>query len=168
MEVHTLVVGTLETNCYIITHNKECIIIDPGDEFDRIKEFVNNYNVVGCLLTHAHDDHTGALEEVLKTYNLTLNKIDNKSFKYTEISTPGHTSDSKCFYFENINSIFCGDFLFKNSFGRIDLGGNKKDMLNSFELISKYADNIILYPGHGPKTTLGNEKKNFAIYKEYV
>ena len=168
MEVHTLVVGPLETNCYILTQGDECIIIDPGSEFERIKEFVKDYKVVGCLLTHSHEDHTGALNEVLSTYNLSVNKIKSKNFKHVDIYTPGHTKDSKCFYFENINAMFCGDFLFKGSFGRIDLGGNKKDMINSLDLISEFDDNIILYPGHGPITTLGHEKTKFEIYKEYI
>ena len=168
MEVHTLVVGPLETNCYILTQGYECVIIDPGAEFEIIREFVKDYKVVGCLLTHSHDDHIGALEKVLSTYNLSVNQIKSNNFKHIDINTPGHTKDSKCYYFENINTMFCGDFLFKDSIGRIDLGGNKKDMINSLELMKSFNDNIILYPGHGPQTTLGREKTKFEIYKEYI
>lgn len=60
--------------------------------------------------------------------------------------------------------MFCGDFIFKNGIGRTDLGGNDKDMKNSLNKMLEYDDNIILYPGHGPSTTLGAEKENFRRY----
>ena len=60
--------------------------------------------------------------------------------------------------------MFCGDFIFERSIGRTDLGGSDKDMQESLEMISSYPDDITLYPGHGDKTTLGNEKKYFSYY----
>ena len=60
--------------------------------------------------------------------------------------------------------MFTGDFIFYSSIGRTDLGGNNKDMLYSLDLMKKYADDITIYPGHGPATTLGQEKKNFKMY----
>ena len=50
------------------------------------------------------------------------------------------------------------------SIGRTDLGGNDKDMKESLEMIKKYPDETILYPGHGESTTLGEEKKLFHYY----
>ena len=64
--------------------------------------------------------------------------------------------------------MFCGDFLFKDTFGRTDLGGNNEDMIKSLELINRYDDDITLYPGHGSKTTLGLEKKHFKEYISYL
>ena len=62
--------------------------------------------------------------------------------------------------------MFTGDFLFNSSIGRIDLPtGSKKDMLNSLAEISKYPDEIIIYPGHGSISKLGYEKKYFSYYK---
>ena len=60
--------------------------------------------------------------------------------------------------------MFTGDFLFKSSIGRTDLGGNNKDMKNSLENFKKYDDDTIIYPGHGPKTKLGIEKVLFDLY----
>ena len=57
--------------------------------------------------------------------------------------------------------MFTGDFLFKESIGRCDLGGNIKDMKDSINKIKKYDKNIIIYPGHGDSTTLGEEKRRF-------
>ena len=61
--------------------------------------------------------------------------------------------------------MFVGDFIFKNSIGRFDFPeSNPIHMLNSLMLISKYPDDITLYPGHGDSTILGKEKENFKKY----
>lgn len=164
MEIKKVVVGELETNCYILINNNKCLVIDPGDNFEMIKESIGDNKVVGCLVTHFHPDHIGALEELLSRYNLEINKVDNNNFKFEIISTPGHTIDSKCFYFKDNNIMFTGDFIFYESIGRTDLGGNDLDMKDSLNFISEYNDEIVLYPGHGPKTTLGHEKKLFSLY----
>ena len=164
MDIKTIKVGYLETNCYILTINNECIIIDPGDDFKRIKEAVGSNKVIGCLVTHFHQDHIAALEEIISYYDVEINKESFGPFKYKIIETPGHTFDSKTFYFKEINTMFTGDFIFKSSIGRTDLGGNDKDMINSLKEFEKYEDNIIIYPGHGPSTTLGEEKKHFNLY----
>ena len=164
MEINTIVVGPLETNCYILTIDNECIIIDPGDDFDKIKKTIENKNVVGVLLTHFHPDHIGALEEVISLYDLKINEVNSKKFEFETIATPGHTNESVCYYFKKNNTMFTGDFIFKQSIGRTDLGGSDTDMKNSLDMISNYPDNIIIYPGHGPKTILGNEKKYFRYY----
>ena len=164
MKVDTVVVGELDTNCYLLDIDNEVVIIDPGDDFIKIKERIGNRKVVGVLLTHFHFDHIGALEEVLSYYNLEINKVNSNKFKYEIIETPGHTNESKTYYFKNDNIMFVGDFIFKDGIGRTDLGGNNRDMINSLKLISKYPDNTILYTGHGEKTTLKEEKNNFKYY----
>ena len=60
--------------------------------------------------------------------------------------------------------MFTGDFIFNSSIGRTDLGGNDKDMIESLNSFKKYDDDIIIYPGHGPSTILGTEKKYFDLY----
>ena len=164
MDIKVIKVGPLETNCYILTIDKESIIIDPGDEFHKIKEAIGDNKVIGCLVTHFHQDHIEALEEVVSHYDVEINKPKYGKFQYEIIETPGHTFDSKTFYFKEINTMFTGDFIFKSSIGRTDLGGNDKDMIDSLEKIKEFDDNITIYPGHGPKTTLGTEKVNFIFY----
>lgn len=164
MDIKVIKVGPLETNCYILSIDNESIIIDPGDEFLKIKEAVGDNKVIGCLVTHFHQDHIEALEEVVSHYDVEINKPKYGKFEYETIETPGHTFDSKTFYFKEINTMFTGDFIFKSSIGRTDLGGNDKDMIASLEKIKEYDDNITIYPGHGPKSTLGTEKINFIFY----
>lgn len=82
----------------------------------------------------------------------------NLSFKV--IKTPGHTKGGMCILTENC--LFSGDTLFKTSVGRTDLhGGNMQTLVNSiaFKLFN-LADDTVVYPGHGPKTSIGFEKAN--------
>lgn len=163
MEIKSVKVGPLETNCYIVSIKDECIIIDPGDEFEKI---INNIDkkVVGCLITHSHFDHVGALKKILDYYKITLGKINSDKFIYETINTPGHTTDSVTYYFKAEKVMFTGDFIFYRSIGRTDLGGNDNDMINSLEKIKKFPDDIKLFPGHGTTTILGEEKKYFSYY----
>jgi glyoxylase-like metal-dependent hydrolase (beta-lactamase superfamily II) len=82
------------------------------------------------------------------------------NLKYKVIHTPGHTPGSVCFYFIGHNTIFTGDTLFAGSVGRTDLhGGNSRKLQSSLEKIETLPDSTIIYPGHGPATTLLQEKK---------
>ncbi|MEM3832718.1 MAG: MBL fold metallo-hydrolase [Thermoprotei archaeon] len=72
------------------------------------------------------------------------------------LETPGHTLGSSCFL--SYNTLFSGDTLFKGSIGRMDFGGDVNLMKISLKKLKKLPDNFIVYPGHGPVTTLGYEK----------
>ena len=168
MDIKTIIVGELEENCYLIIKNKECLIVDPGDDFETIKKAIGDLKVVGCLVTHFHQDHIGALEEVISYYDVDINKEEYPNFKYETIETPGHTAESKTFYFPKEKIMFTGDFLFKESFGRTDLGGNNKDMIDSIKLIEKYPDDTTIYPGHGISSNLGKEKQHFVYYYRWL
>lgn len=164
MIIKTIIVGDLQTNCYLLEKNGEVLIIDPGDEASKIINAIGDKKVVGCLVTHFHFDHIGALEEICSYYNVKPNVYNEKNFSYEIIATKGHTDDSITFYFKEDKVMFCGDFIFNHSIGRTDLGGNDQDMKESLKKISKYSDDITLYPGHGPKTSLEEEKKRFSLY----
>lgn len=164
MQIEKLVVGALQENCYIVTINDSSMIIDPGDEADRIIEACSNKKVVEILVTHHHFDHVGALETLEKTFNI---KHNTKSdlFDYEIIKTPGHSNDSICFYFEEYKTLFSGDFIFLGTIGRTDLPtGSDYDMQESLEKISTYPDDIKVFPGHGESTVLEAEKKRFKWY----
>ena len=159
MNIKTVVVGQLEENCYIVEKNNKCIIIDPGDEADKIISNIT-CDVVGILITHYHFDHIGALNELKLKYNIEENSFID-GFNFETISTPGHTSDSKTYYFKDDKVMFVGDFLFKNGIGRMDLPtGSVSDMAESLNMIFSYPKDIVIYPGHGDKSTLGEELRN--------
>ena len=164
MRIETIVVGPLDTNCYLVEKNNEVIIIDPGDDFNKIKEAIGDRKVVSCLLTHAHFDHIGALDQVLSYYKLKVNEYKGDTFSFEKINTPGHTDDSVSFYFKEEKKMFVGDFIFYHGIGRTDLGGSDAEMKNSLEMMKAYPNDITLYPGHGPSTMLKEEKNYFSYY----
>lgn len=164
MKIIRLVLGFLEANCYILVKNNKCLIIDPGDNCEDIISKCENYQVVGILITHHHFDHCGALKELEDYYHLKHNTF-NDSFSYEVIATKGHSKDSLTFYFKEESIMFTGDFIFYHSIGRIDFpDSSKEDMINSLNKIKAYDDFITIYPGHGPMTILGEEKKLFNNY----
>lgn len=78
------------------------------------------------------------------------------------LHTPGHAQGSICIYCEAENFVITGDVLFNGSIGRTDLpGGNTETLLNSIakKLLVLPAETKV-YPGHGPTTTIGDEKRN--------
>ena len=160
MKIDRVVVGELETNCYIMSNGDKCIVIDPGDEINKIKESIGSKEVVAVFVTHYHFDHIGALKYFDKSLVLDRNNLEEKEynlygFKFEIIYTPGHKEDCITIYFKEENLMFTGDFIFKGTIGRTDLkGGNIKDMINSLNKINKYNKNIVVYPGHGEKTLL--------------
>lgn len=77
------------------------------------------------------------------------------------IAAPGHSPGSICFYIPSNNILIGGDVLFLNSIGRTDLPfGNHQDLINSIQLkLFELSDETKVYPGHGPSTTIGQEKR---------
>lgn len=159
MKIKRIVVGYLQENCYLINNNNKILIIDPGAEEEKIISEIDG-EVEGILITHHHFDHVGALDYLIEKYHVSVNNYDLEDFKFTVINTPGHSWDSKTFYFEKENIMFTGDFIFNGSIGRTDIGGSEKDMFKSLKMIMKYPDDIKIYPGHGDSSILGVEKAN--------
>ena len=78
------------------------------------------------------------------------------------ILTPGHSPASLSFYHEPSKSLFSGDVLFFESIGRTDLpGGNYDTLVQSIrQQLFPLGDEVVVYPGHGPETSIGYEKKH--------
>ncbi len=173
MKIDKVVVGYLQCNCYIITKGTDTLIIDPGDESEKIISMVTDKKVIGILITHHHFDHIQALEAIktkykVPVYDKTNLKEYNKigAFDFYTIDTKGHTSDSVTYYFKDDKVMFTGDFLFKESIGRTDLDtGNRLDMQESINKIKKYDPDIKIFPGHGESSVLGYEFKNNIYLK---
>ena len=175
MNIKIVVTGFLEENCYILKDdkNKECLVIDPGADYEEIKKEIGNYKVLKVLLTHNHFDHIGALEDLINEYKVEVLKKDNleekdyslNNFNFKVIFTPGHTTDSITYYFEKENIMFTGDFLFKGTIGRTDLPtGDISDMKNSLSKIKNYSSLITIYPGHGELSILKEEYENSPYF----
>ena len=91
---------------------------------------------------------------------------DNQEIKFGNtilkaLHVPGHSPGSMAFYCENDNTLIAGDVLFQGSIGRTDLEmGNYATLINSItERLLVLPEETVVYCGHGPATTIGNEKK---------
>lgn len=163
MKVNRVIVGSLETNCYILVKDDKCLIIDPGDEIDKIKKEIGKKEVIGIIVTHSHFDHIGALnyfnkDLILDKSNLEEKEYNINNFNFEVIYTPGHKEDCITIYFKEEKIMFTGDFIFEGTIGRMDLeGGSTIDMKNSLEKMKKYDSNIKIYLGHGNSTYLYKE-----------
>ena len=163
MKINRVIVGPIQTNCYVLEIDGKCLIIDPGEEYNKIEEVIGSKEVIGVIITHYHFDHIGALDSfdeslILDKSNLEEKEHNINNFNFEVIYTPGHKEDSITIYFRREKVMFTGDFIFKGTIGRMDLpGGSKKEMINSLEKIKKYDKNIKIYPGHGESTYLYDE-----------
>ncbi|MDF2539473.1 MAG: hypothetical protein K0S76_2494 [Herbinix sp.] len=210
----TLVLGMVQTNCYIIhpADRNEAVVIDPADNADKILQYLKANDLVckAILLTHGHFDHilavkelagfTGAPvfaheEEVALLSNSRLNasyhihkeceftpevllkdqeilKIAGMTIKV--MHTPGHTAGSVCYSLRESQTdqqhtilqeggiLISGDTLFRESIGRTDLPtGNSSQLVESIlTKLMLLEDQVMVFPGHGPSTTIGYEREN--------
>lgn len=154
-------------------------------------------NVKSILLTHGHMDHVGGVEYLSDKLNVPfyISKIDEEymekdnyvfgsirnangyledgndlsfgSLNIKVIATPGHTKGGLCFLIED--KLFTGDTLFQGSIGRTDfIGGNFPEIINSIKTkLLPLGDEIEVYPGHGPKSSIGYEKGYNMYLNDY-
>lgn len=200
MVLHTLVLGALQTNCYMWADEKtgNAIVIDAPDDADKIIGFAKEkgYRITDIILTHGHFDHILALSELrektgaqlsvhektvefLKDRILNLchyvgldfvpitpdkilkdkDVIDFHGNKIEVIHTPGHTEDCICLLLGD--TLISGDTLFRLSVGRWDHPtGSMAEEINSInQKLMMLDDGVKVYPGHGPSTTIGEERR---------
>ena len=86
MRIRTITVGQLDVNCYIIADDEspEALVIDPGDEFERISELLDAEGLVPkyILFTHAHYDHVCAVGELKEKYGASLLMHEDEEENY--------------------------------------------------------------------------------------
>lgn len=88
------------------------------------------------------------------------NVIETGTLAFSVLHTPGHSPGHVCFYERAHNTIFVGDVLFAGSIGRTDLpGGSYETLMDSIaHQLMVLPDDTVVYPGHGPATTIGAER----------
>ena len=86
--------------------------------------------------------------------------VDARKFPLAEvIETPGHTPGGVCYYFKEDGILLSGDTLFAGSVGRTDFpGGSMTALVESLKKLKALPDLTKVIPGHGPSTTIGEEK----------
>jgi len=88
--------------------------------------------------------------------------LEAGSIRIEVLHTPGHTRGGVCFYIQNEGLLFSGDTLFAGSVGRTDFeGGSASELMNSIKTrILCLDDEVRVFPGHGPSTTIGAEREH--------
>ncbi len=205
MRIRWLVVGPLQTNCYILSCERTglCAVIDPGGDGPRIQKTIEEegLQVLYIINTHGHFDHTGANAylKAISSAELLIHRADAPMILQQSRSaamwglqvedspppdrfidegdliiigditlrvlhTPGHTPGGISLFTDRV--VFVGDTLFAGSIGRTDFpGGNYHQLISSVrEKLFPLGDDVVVYPGHGPETTIGQEKRTNPFF----
>ncbi len=185
MNITTLPLGYLGTNCYILEGYGGVLVIDPGAEPERVLDCLGNRKLEAILLTHGHFDHVGGVKELVAETGCRVFLCDEElslpramtsgelyytdtyaegdsltlaGLSFTVLHTPGHTPGSVCLCFDD--AMFSGDTLFAGSIGRTDFpGSDPAKMVKSLIRLTDLRRNYTVYPGHGESTTLDEEKR---------
>ena len=180
--------GEYPVNCYLLCCKVtgETAIVDTGA---NPKTIINKAREMGVcpnkiLLTHAHPDHAGGLGELSKTFDCPT-YIDHKEpkpkgsddFKIVKegdeltlgklrikcIETPGHTVGGVSYLINK--SLLSGDVIFAGSMGRAN--SSWKELFNSItQKVLRLPDDTGIFPGHGPSTTVRQEKEHNPFFIE--
>lgn len=110
----------------------------------------------GLMYNLAFDNYSGTPKWIQEGDTITLDDD-----KLVAVHVPGHSPGSLCFYCEKQKFIIGGDVLFRESIGRTDLPlGDGEALINNIRAkLFILPDDITVYPGHGPSTTIGHEKR---------
>jgi glyoxylase-like metal-dependent hydrolase (beta-lactamase superfamily II) len=95
--------------------------------------------------------------------------VDEAGFTLRVIETPGHTVDGISYYQPEAGVLFCGDTVFRESYAWTEIpGGHFDDLVETiiYKIFSLPEDTLI-YPGHGPSTIVGYEKRFNPIMQQY-
>jgi len=181
MRVETVCLGELATNCYLIDAEGTSILIDPAQSCDALTSFLAGRDVDLVVNTHSHFDHIGGDWDLQKNgAQLLIHKADlplvdrfypdHPPFdRYLEdgdilpgnlrvMHTPGHSPGSIILVGDGV--LFVGDLLFAGSIGRTDFpGGSMSEMNESLSRLAALPGEYRVYPGHGPATSLGRERR---------
>ena len=110
--------------------------------------------------------HCGPQEVDADIYVNDKDKLDLGELRLSFIHTPGHTKGCMCIRVNN--EMFTGDTLFAGSIGRTDLyGGNETEMMQSLMKFMDMPHDLIVLPGHGPRSTIKQELTT-NMYLQYV
>lgn len=177
--------GPLMVNCFILgdEETREAVVIDPGGNVSQIVTVLNrcNLELKEIVNTHGHWDHTGGNVELKKKAGGLIRISSREHYKGFQpdrnlaegdevtfggnvlkaLDTPGHSPGGVSLFWPEQKAVFVGDLLFAGSIGRTDLpGGSFETLIQSVKnKIFPLGDDTKVMPGHGPMTTVGQERK---------
>lgn len=181
----------VENNVWVIGDDQECVIIDAAHDAKPILEAVDGRRVVALLLTHAHDDHIGAVGELCRASEAPSHLHPDDRVLWDRVHpfapdrpltdgdvfvvggvplvtlhTPGHAPGACCFYSEELGAVFTGDTLFHGGPGAT--GRSFSDfptIINSIrtKLLSLPVETVV-HTGPGEDTSVGAESQDLEAW----
>ena len=174
--------GAFVENCYLLADadRGEAVIVDPGEEPELFlrRATHHGWTIREIWLTHAHLDHVAGVAAIVRATGAPVFLHPDDRFLYDDVSRqaawlgvpceqPGAPDRDLAEVLERATKrlvrpglAVVGDTLFAGGVGRVDLpGGDGPTLLRSIEheLLS-LPDDTLVYPGHGPETTVGRER----------
>lgn len=150
----------------LITHGHYDHIKYVDEWHERFPDAPIYMNPADQVLLGDPGDNCSYMDGLAKVFDFPYVKaegsIDVGGIDIDVLSTPGHTMGSVCYMFreEDKQYLFTGDTVFAGSVGRTDMAGGSFALLNkSIEAVSKLDPETLIFPGHGPESTVGDEVK---------
>jgi glyoxylase-like metal-dependent hydrolase (beta-lactamase superfamily II) len=181
LELRTRSVGPWPMNTYalICPHTRSSVLIDPGADVAALQEMLAGSTPVAILLTHTHPDHIGELTAMRRLLNVPLlahagphhngmqlpadrtladgDTVQVGQHTLRAYHTPGHIPDMLCYVLENDQRAIVGDTIFAGGPGKTWSAADFQTTLATLrEVVLRWPDDTICYPGHGPSFRLGD------------
>ena len=179
-EIKRFIVTPMLTNNYVVSDpiSGGGLVVDVGEYTSEMRSYLKEKGIVPelVLLTHDHWDHSSGIEDLLKDHTASVVKkatnwgttpgdrfvkhgdeFDFCGANVKVLETHGHTPDGISFWFGDF--VFSGDALFAGAVGGT---GARADHITELSTVRSslfpLPDGTIVYPGHGPPTTIGAER----------
>lgn len=187
LKLLTTPVGPWEMNTYVVIDEdtQTSAIVDPGGDPEKILALAARTKADKILITHGHDDHVLALEDLQEATNALayLHPLDAAQFevsydvpleggetlsvgnlKIKVIHTPGHTPGQCCFDLGD-GRILVGDTVFVGGPGRTDSPEDFAVTMQTMQtIVFSWPDETEFFPGHGPSGKIGVERPAFERF----
>ena len=186
----------LLTNCYLVgqVDTREALVIDPGtDRENEARRILREIESEGVRIkyvinTHGHPDHTGGNRIFKRETDAPLliheydgplltgpfadrmlhdgDSVQVEGITLRVLHTPGHSRGSVSLI--GSDAVFTGDTLFAGSIGRFDLpGASLEEIQSSLKRLMTLPDHMKVYPGHGPTSTISEEKRSNPFLQNF-
>lgn len=161
--------GSYKVNSYLLVKNSACIIIDAGNADTILQEIrKRNLKSAAICITHPHADHVAGMSALTARLRCPVYEekedsiLDIDPFAIQILKTPGHSPNHNCFLYKNY--CFVGDLLFAGSIGNSGDVPYQTHLATIKKKILSLPESTILFPGHGPATSVKEELQHNPFF----